>query len=65
MANKIRWYTVTQTRKVRVEAQDPLSAAHIAQLAFDGRAEGPDQASMPPVLATLRETDLEVREDFI
>lgn len=64
MEREIRWYTVTQERKVRVEAQDPLSAAHIAQLAFDGREADAPGGGVGRTTSTLRTTDLVIREDY-
>lgn len=65
---QIRYYRVTQTREVRVEAQDPLSAAHIAQASFDCKDEGVNQLESisfaGKATSQVQVKDLEIREDF-
>jgi hypothetical protein len=64
MPLETRWYRVRETREVKVEAQDPLSAAHIAQLVFDGRDNEVLVDDKPVGKTTLRTTNLEVSEDY-
>jgi hypothetical protein len=65
----IKKYTVTETREVTVEAQDPLSAAYVAQVEFDPPNEGVNSLESRAVLngqatSEVRVKDLEIREAY-
>ena len=60
---QIKYYRVTQTREIRVEAQDPLSAAHIAQTVFDAK-EMESPVYTGGVASQVNVRDLEIREDY-
>lgn len=58
----IRYYTVTQEREVKVQANSPIDAAMIANAEFTGHPirEEVEGALIKPI----RDRDLIIREDY-
>jgi hypothetical protein len=60
---EIRYYTVTQTREIRVSATSPINAGLLAERLFASSSKRLKVADKVNVLSPVRERSLEVRED--
>lgn len=61
---EIRYYTVRQTREVKVSAEHPLAAASLAQGCFDNKIKEGDTFSKINIVGAVRERSIEVHEDY-
>lgn len=60
---EIRYYTVTQTREVKVSANDPLEAAQIGDAAFKGEINEGDLAG-GHIVKPVRVRSIDATEDY-
>lgn len=60
---EIRYFTVTQTREVKVDANDPLEAVQIGAAAFKGEINKGDLA-WGRIARPVRERSIDATEDY-
>lgn len=59
----IRYYTVTQTREVKISASSPLEAAEIGDAAFNGEVKEGDLA-VGHIVKPVRVRSIDATEDY-
>jgi len=57
-----KYYTVTQEREVKVEANSPIEAARLGDSVFNH--DGPPELLFGRVLSKVRDRDIVAREDY-